>query len=40
MSEFDSGKSERCNNSSHFSENNLLTNLIRQTTVNPGPLGW
>ena len=40
MSEFDSTESERCQNSSHFLENNILNNPTRHTTVNTGPLEW
>ena len=40
MSEFYYGDSERCQNPTHFLENNLLTNLIRNITVKNGPLEW
>ena len=40
MSEFDSGDSDKCQNLNHFLENNLITNLIRKTTVNTGPFKW
>ena len=34
------GDSDRCHNLTHLLENNLSTNLIRQTTVNTGTFGW
>ena len=38
MSELNYGESERCQNLSQFLENNLVTNLIRYTTVNTDSL--
>ena len=40
MSEFDSGEYERFQNPSHLLEHNLVTNLIRNITVNTFPLEW
>ena len=38
MQEFDSGDYEIFQNPDHSLENNLVTNLIRQTIVNTDPL--
>ena len=38
MPEIDYGDSEICQNLTHFVENILVTNLIRQTKFNNGPL--
>ena len=40
MSEFDYGGSEGCQNLSQSLENYLVTNLIRNITVNTGTIKW